>query len=535
MNLLKRLIGQNNLENITKLSFVILIYAVTLNQVSFTFDADIGWHFRFAMDVLKGSFPYLDSYTWGYFGGPWVNTAWGGDVLYWLGYKYLGRFGLEMVLAAIFTSAFVLISKIRTKKITLIGLFLSLLAVFAVRHLIVLRLSLVTPLFFVFIIYSLEKIKVSRWYWFWPPVIWLWSAIHGSWLLAFPLIAIYFFGNLIESIFSKYFINFKDKIWTKKEYLKSGLLATISLCLIIINPYGGRLFSEMFKVFSDDNFKKYIIEWMPSYVYPIFIFSVILAVVVLIVAIFAFWKKKITVSQAMLVLTLFYTGMQEKRNIIFILLIGIPILTELIIYAKKELEKNKLGWFYDRGNLSMITALVIIATAYFTVNINFNNDLFQDKKTLEYTGIPFEAIDFFRNYEGREAVRIFNEFNWTGYLEWVIPENKVFVDGKIITTGRNPDRPNQTLLESYNEIMKKPDGLLWLEKNEVKFILLSNRNKLKIEPGLAEKYFYGRESVEEGKKIVTIQLEKDLKESDRWTPIYADEKAVIWEQKTRPE
>jgi hypothetical protein len=83
-----------NLARWQKFLLCVLAVLYVTAVISYRFDYDLGWHLRFGRDALLDKFQFLDTYTWSYYGQPWVNHEWGGDILYWLLYSNFGYFSL---------------------------------------------------------------------------------------------------------------------------------------------------------------------------------------------------------------------------------------------------------------------------------------------------------------------------------------------------------------------------------------------------------------------------------------------------------
>jgi hypothetical protein len=138
-----------------------------------------------------------------------------------------------------------------------------------------------------------------------------------------------------------------------------------------------------------------------------------------------------------------------------------------------------------------------------------------------------------------ENIKLFNNYNWGGYLIYHIPEIKVFVDGRgphwVSDTGYSAmedylkvirgemggklifDRYNinTLLIGSYYENDKD-------DKKEKSFVsvLKSFFMKMKI-------YFYGNNDDEKD----SLSLYENIKKSGQWEIVFKDDVATIWRLK----
>jgi hypothetical protein len=108
--------------------------------------------------------------------------------------------------------------------------------------------------------------------------------------------------------------------------------------------------------------------------------------------------------------------------------------------------------------------------------------------------LPVDAVQYLR--EERPAGRLFNSYNWGGYLLWALPEYPVFVDGRT-------DLYNDEIIGEWLHVVRADPG--WekiLERYGVNVVL--------IEKGSA--------------------LERVLELTPGWNLAYQDEKAVIYQR-----
>jgi hypothetical protein len=63
-----------------------------------------------------------------------------------------------------------------------------------------------------------------------------------------------------------------------------------------------------------------------------------------------------------------------------------------------------------------------------------------------------EAVDFLK--ENHPEGRLFNSYNWGGYLLWALPEYPVFVDGRT-------DLYNDEIIGQWSQVVRAEEG--WQE------------------------------------------------------------------------
>ncbi len=552
-------------RKLIKLSLVIVLFLIIWSKISNSFDGDLGWHLRFGEDAFNHNFQYQDSYTYTFFGRDWTNHEWGGDLLFWFIYSRFGYYYLVMLVSLVLFSAFYLATKLGDGRTTIAGLIVAVFAAQASSHIFVMRLAMLAPLFFIIIWYSLRKIPSKNYFYLWPLLFWVWSALHGSWVFGFIVINIYLFGNLGQMILFRWSRNhpllrfgyggqaypalagIADSMWRKADFIKVILAQFFSILAVAINPYGLKILLEVNSYFSKGYFKSHITEWVTSYTYPVFWSSLAWSTVALFLAFILAYRRKLNLPELLLITALFISGWQYKRNVIFTLLAGIPLIAAVADYVISELQKNVSLSKILKQKMPKVMALAcgsvaIVSLVYFySMRVKIYDDVWTRPDVFRANVMPFDAAEFLKRRMGGETARraeapakranIFNEFNWGGFLNWELPEALVYLDGRGTATWVDPKNPDQTLLETYMGLRYEPGGLPVIEKDNVKYIFLRNA-KVPVfpRPDWINKIIFGNELEVLVQPEIT-ELNKDLDSSNNWKLIYNDSLTNIWERK----
>jgi hypothetical protein len=225
------------LAKIAKWSLYLLALAIIINTLSHTFDGDLGWHLRFGREASQSAFPYTDTYTWSFSGHNWTNHEWGGDLVYWFLYDNFNYGALIILSGLTVWLALILNIKNYDNNKPLSGAFVVVVLSLAMNFILTVRLAMLSALFFVLIILSLEKIEKKA-YWYWPIIFWLWAAVHGSWILGFIIIGIYlfsyFFAKIIPPQYS--FLTGKKMPWDNSTWRRVLGMSVVSAVAITLNP-----------------------------------------------------------------------------------------------------------------------------------------------------------------------------------------------------------------------------------------------------------------------------------------------------------
>jgi len=512
---------------------LLLNFLLPLAIISNTLDGDLGWHLRFGQSLHTEAFPYLDTYTYSKYGTPWTNHEWGGDWLFWLVYSKIGYFGLVFITSLAITLAFLFIAVAFSQKINSKFLAISLVCQWSLTHIFVARLAMFTPLFMALTIFILEKSKKQSLFLYGLiPTIYLWSAIHGSWILAFIIINIYLCGNILNRLIpAKYQLWAKEDTWKNNFIYKIILIQITAAATTIINPYGIKIWQEIIAYFGQNYYKAHITEWVPSYTFPIFWKILIIQTIALVFVIYGFKKKKISLDKILLFCAFYYVAIAYKRQAILIGLLSVPVLNNVSDRALIVLKNNK---FYE-NNLNkkliyffLIFTLIILSISYI-LKTNFNNDIWKQKTVTENNSLPYEGTRWLIN-NSQPRTKIFNEFSWGGYLNWNLPNDLIYFDGRGTATWMYDQK--HTMLEHYFSVLDSQSGLTEIKQDGVDYVFLRRTNFIPMaKPDLVNNWFFGTSY--QGAYTQATTLEQSLEKSTDWKKVYSDKQSNIWQRVNR--
>lgn len=516
---------------------LILNFVFPLAIISNTLDGDFGWHLRFGQDIqTEASFPYLDTYTYTKYGQPWINHEWGGDWFFYQIYTHLGYFWINVVVALAGALAFWIIGKAFFKKPGVSFLFFALVCQLAAYHIFSPRLAMFSQLFAALIILIIEKYSYRpRALYFIPLILWLWSALHGSWILGFIIINIYLGCALLPYIvgkkYQKYFNEEKKSLTFIYKLIGIQL---IGATLITINPYGIKIWQEILQYFGQNYYKAHISEWTPSYAYPVFPKILILQTVTLVLIIYGFIKHQVKFTHLIFFLAFFYAAMIYKRQAIFTALLSAIILEQSAIFMIQQMSHLKLYKFLDRHKEKLYfigITVTLFLISFYALQIHYTDDVWNDKILSHNNAPPYEATKFLREYTAGKPIKLFNEFSWGGYLNWMLPNALVYLDGRGSATWMH--NPNISMLEHYIELKEQDNAVELIEATGADYIML-RYPKFVISgmPSFVDRHLFGanfKEYFVNHEEALRVQIDA----SKNWQKIFSDSRANIW-QKINP-
>ena len=155
------------------------------------------------------------------------------------------------------------------------------------------------------------------------PLMLLWANMHGGFIIGFILNGIYFFGNMVESIFS----STSERNSHKKKATVLGLATVACLIISLVNPYGYKILLFPFKLVSE----KFIMNHVGEYLSPNFhsVWAIPFeAFLLFTLAIFAFSKETLNLIELLLILLFVHMSLFSARYIPLFGIIAAPIVAK---------------------------------------------------------------------------------------------------------------------------------------------------------------------------------------------------------------
>lgn len=254
------------------------------------------------------------------------------------------------------------------------------------------------------LIFLLDKDKLK---WFIPFLLLLWANLHGSFPLALVVMGFYFLGKSLR---------------LNKIFWEDTLLFLVSVGVTFINPYGGRLWGEIWNQISDTGLHTHIAEWVPT------IFSFPLGWSIYTahsVALVIYFRKKIKLEYHFLYWSLFLIGLTAIRNVPIFVIGSLPITLLAFSFFR---DKAKPKYFTIAYGICCIFALLVGLVVTW-------QDFMQYKNLSEGKFYPQKAVSYLNSH--LPSGNIMSTYSWGGYLDWKMPNKKVFIDGRMPSWRRN--------------------------------------------------------------------------------------------------
>lgn len=474
------------------LTFALLV----IMSFRFPSDPDMGWHIRNGQDIID-NFGVIkeDIYSWTMSGYPWIAHEWLTDVLMAFIHSVAGLWGLVIFFAIIIVGAFYLASSILTKNVLMRSL-VAIIALLVSWNIIGIRPQMLTLLGLAVVLYILftcrdqQKLRIIYWL---PPLFMLWANMHGGFAAGFVVMILFIAGEFIRQILlGKPSKRIPKDIQPIIKFKPLIIVGIVSFLATFINPYGWRIYQELFQTYEDTAILNSISEWLSVNLLQNTGYNIAVLGILLIVLLIAN-RWRVDITKFIIATVMFFIGISSWRHMPLFAIAAIPLLAEqfnlLIDEGLSEIAKK-------------ITTPLIITLLFLVVGYNYFNSSISALSSPEnfayVANAPYGPVEYL--HDNPKDRKMLNEYNIGGYLVWQLPEVKVFIDGRMA-------------------IWKRDDvEIFW----EFKKILGSDRES--VMEGIKEW------SVDTILTSTTHPIGLFLFNSDDWVRVYNDNLYMIWEK-----
>jgi hypothetical protein len=250
--------------------------------------------------------------------------------------------------------------------------------------------------------------------WLLPPVFLLWVNTHGSFVLGFMAIGLYWASGLVDFSWG----GLHTERWALSDRIRLELAALISVLMLPITPYGTRLATvPVDYAFSLPGNMAHVQEWQPID------FSqwqgkwFLLLVIIFVLALLTLRLRCSLVETAFFLFAVYETCVHVRFAIVFAIIFA-PMLAALITRwidpYNRALDKYAL-------NAVLILAMVFMWVRYYPSAADLEQKV--------VSNFPVEAVHYLRQHPLQGPM--LNSYGFGGYLIWAkVPHQGVFIDGR---------------------------------------------------------------------------------------------------------
>ena len=426
-------------------------------------DGDVWWHIRAGEEVLRsGRVPSVDTWSIVGAGRPWVSQDWLANVLLAAG-NSLGPWGqtaLSLLFGGIAVLAFWILWRAIALRVPEIGwvsrvIWLSIgLAlggpVMGVR---VQVLDLLMAAVVLWICWRYLVDPRRRWLIGLPLVAVVWANLHAGWALLFLIVGAVLVGEAADRLLGRQLIAAPPLSWGRQRDLGLAMLAAAAA--LAINPNGGALYGYPFYTVGITALNRYVMEWFPASLGDLFGQMLAAFVVVGVLPALVLGRGRLRTADALILVGL---CVMAWRAIRFLLIVG-PIGAAIVaVVLAPILSQTALGRRFapilarlsgpavkGRGWLhaGLAGLLVALGLSISVLRVSPPAQAAEIARVL-----PAQAASWLDAHE--QGTRLFNRYEWGGYLGEKRPEQLVFMDGRADVYG-------DALLQMYVSIIGVDD------------------------------------------------------------------------------
>lgn len=397
-------------------------------------DFDVWWHLKCGeMFLREGVIPRTDIFSYTVSGTPWVDGYLPAQALLYFVWWICGPAGVIILGALLVAGAYALALALcrRAGAGLSVALAVAMPAVFLARVGMVPRPALLSPIFALITLWLLEEHRLrggKRVYWL-IPLTALWANCHPGFIMGPALTAIYVTGGVLGD-------RAIDKAGASKPHRALlDLLLIAQLVATLINPYGYRVYSNAFAIFSNQWMKKIIAEWQPLFsevknpdgVIPCFIFMAAIWLASLMYA-----GRRVRMTHILLFVFLIIASLHSRRNLTLFGPLSLPIIAwSISIGAQQAAPLQRF-----RSAFAKVGAVMLVAAGLFTIWFVATNRLFFYTRARRAIGIgvnsvsfPVKEVELLKN----EPVvgNLLNTYSSGGYVIFkLFPKFRVYMDGR---------------------------------------------------------------------------------------------------------
>lgn len=472
--------------NTRRLVFLVTILAVLAMTSRVSMASDTWWHLATGRYILEhGHIPLEDVFSYTRAGQPWLGAAvgWLMQITLYSIYTNFGFGGLNVWAAMMVTLTFIVLYHSLSGG-PFLRAFIIVLAVMTSAVYWAARPYLIT---FLLAAVTLKILEDFRWQrkdrlWLLPILMLLWVNSHGGWAVGPMLWGLYGLGEGLRWLWQARKPGAILPSQINKEWLISGLrgregrlllIGVLMALAVCINPAGLRMLAYPFDTVAIQSLQDYIAEWQTPDFHKLNV-QPFLWLLMLTIGAVGTSDKKLDLTEFLLLSAFTYLSLSAARNIALFALVAPIILSH---HASPWFDRlgKKLGLSnFDQGPstrihealnwvlvILLLLAVVLKAASVYPQETNW---------AYLAPNYPEEATAYLQ--EEQPKGRLFNAYNWGGYLVWQLPQYPVFVDGRTDLYG------DEILRQWFQIVRAEPGWQDLLEDWQVSLVLVEAETPL---------------------------------------------------------
>ena len=533
-----------NLLKVIQILFYIFVFLFLLKNSYGYLDPDLGWHLKVGEQILQEKqLPNLNYYNYTLNKQNWVDHEWLSNLSIFYLYQNFDYLPVNLLFVLIVLTILIILNIftrkyfVKNNKGVFFVIIFQILGLFAMAPHLGVRMqeiTLLNLLLLIIIIYLYEKKKATNILFWLLPLFYFWACAHAGFLIGLFILFFWILIKLIELwLANRYkklllFIDFNKTLPLKQ--IKIFLLFSILSCLAtIITPYQLKLYSFL-SSYKNTFYLTHINEWLSQYHFPFAYWQLTYLAIVSAVLILLFYNAikaprkniKINLWQTFISLLFIALSFKSRRHFPLLFIVSFPLLinffTDFFYLSNNALLKSSI---VKKVIVCYLIICILILNFLQIIKTNFATNPFNSF----CNHYPCKAVEFLKQNSQYYDFNIFNNYGWGGYLIWVWPEKKLFIDGRLPQC----EFAGHTMLEEYYAFFQKEKAKEKLNQYNIRLVLLKiNKKQYKI--NWLEKFFF---RIDE-KKInnqKNYYLKQYLDNAQNWKLVYNDNISNVYIKK----
>jgi hypothetical protein len=390
------------------------LFALAARNVT---DPDVWWHLKAGQFIAEHkSVPRADPFSYTRAGQPWVAHEWLSELLMYNLRRTTGWGGLIVIFAAVLTAAFWLLY-LRCGPAAYVAGVATLCGAWATAPVWGVRPQVLSLLLTSLWLLILERSERNpKLLWWTLPLTLLWVNLHAGFALGLALSALFLAGGWIERALG-------HSRHSAPHLRMMALIFLVDVLIVPLNPNGLRMFSYPIDTLRSAAMRNYIAEWAsPNFhraeYWPF------LVVVLGTFAVLSCSHLKLRARDLLLLLVSLYAALCSIRLMPLFVLVAVPLVSTRLGNWPRSISAPQRP---QATVGTLLNGVIVLAMALFAgVHIA---QVIQRQPQAETEHFPARAVAFLQTHQ--PPGRIFNHYDWGGYLIWKLyPSTPVFIDGR---------------------------------------------------------------------------------------------------------
>lgn len=322
----------------------------------------------------------------------------------------------------------------------------------------------------VYLLYLYKRRQIDRLWWL-VPLMLVWANLHGGYFIGLLLIYGTIAGEVLNGLHQRFQPRRAELAisqLTTPQLRRLILVALISTAVIVINPAGLRLLLLPLETFTLGPLRQYIQEWNPPDFTNPSVFPFLTLLVATVLALLVHWRR-VDWTEVLLVAGTGYLAVTTSRNISFFAVVAVPILS----YHLNTIFEQR-GWTLQpvrrptprMVRLNTILLVVVGVASLAKVLLVLDTEAVNAAKLDLF---PVNAVEYLN--ADNPPGKLFNSYNWGGYLMFHAPQYPVYIDGRT-------DLYGSRVLDYVSIAFAEDSWQTALDEQDIRVVLVETRSPL---------------------------------------------------------